>query len=92
MKISTALRLLLPLLPAALMAGVPTPASARDYPFCVIGDRWIDQDCRYSTIAQCRAAASGTGGHCAQNPRAMIAPQPMQEPQQRRGRRSQYID
>lgn len=50
-----------------LVAGlVPQPASAATiYPVCLYDrDR---NDCSFSTMAQCMAAASGTGGGCRAN-------------------------
>jgi hypothetical protein len=47
-----------------------SPASARDYPFCITGGDFGGSvgDCSFSTYAQCAAAASGRDAGCAANP------------------------
>ncbi|WOH78654.1 DUF3551 domain-containing protein [Bradyrhizobium sp. BEA-2-5] len=68
---------------AAGLANV-SPASARDYPWCVQG-RGVGYpgDCMYQTRAQCLASASGRNVTCGINPRAAYG-------QQRRGYRYRY--
>ena len=41
----------------------------RLYPWCAIigGGKGGATNCYFSTLAQCRAAASGSGGHCMRN-------------------------
>lgn len=60
---------------AALMLAIaatalPTRAEAYPvYPWCAfISGRGGATNCGFSTQAQCRAAASGNGGYCYQNP------------------------
>jgi hypothetical protein len=64
-------------IPAITTAG-PAPAQAGyDYPVClrVYGDPTYDE-CRYTTIAQCAATASGRAAQCFVNPfLASAAPQ-----------------
>ncbi|WP_430641104.1 DUF3551 domain-containing protein [Bradyrhizobium brasilense] len=61
-----------------------SPASARDYRWCVQG-RGVGYpgDCMYQTRAQCLASASGRNVTCGINPRAAYG-------QQRRGYRDRY--
>lgn len=63
---------------AALLAG-PTPAQAgTEYPWCAVySESTIGAtNCGFSTLAQCRAAISGAGGGCYQNPAYAIASPP----------------
>lgn len=41
-------------------------------------------DCRYSSLAQCSAAASGRSGQCVTNPYAANAQEPMARPYRQR--------
>jgi hypothetical protein len=65
---------------AAMSPIAAAPAQAGyDYPVClrVYGDPTYDE-CRYTTIAQCAAAASGRAAQCFVNPffaSAAVAPQ-----------------
>jgi hypothetical protein len=43
------------------------PAEARDYPFCM-RTRFDNDQCSFSSFAQCQATASGLGYTCFQNP------------------------
>jgi hypothetical protein len=46
-------------------------------PWCAfLGGRDGGYDCSYYTFEQCMATARGLGGSCAQNPRALYAPEP----------------
>ncbi len=46
-----------------------TPAAARDYPFCLMGRDFAGTgDCKFDTLAQCQASASGRQAICAANP------------------------
>jgi len=61
--------------------GMVPDASARDYPFCFIGEHYPSPlgDCSYDTYDQCRATAFGLRGYCDVNPyfdyrRAGVAP------------------
>lgn len=44
---------------------VPPATQAKEYAFCGSGLT----DCSYTTLAQCKAATSGTYGDCTRNPR-----------------------
>lgn len=47
-----------------------SPASARDYPWCLQGRTWGHPgNCQFSSRQQCMAAASGTFSSCGMNPR-----------------------
>jgi uncharacterized protein DUF3551 len=52
--------------------GMAHPHAARaeiTYPWCAqYGDRDGARNCGFSTYDQCRAALSGNGGYCEQNP------------------------
>jgi hypothetical protein len=65
-----------------------SPASARDYPFCITGGDFGGSvgDCSFSTYAQCAAAASGRDAGCAANPffKAGTDPRPDSARQSRR--------
>lgn len=67
-----------------LASSLPTPAEARDYPFCIKGRDYLSSvgDCSYSTYASCQAAASGRYAYCDRNPFYQGQPVP-----QRRSRR-----
>jgi hypothetical protein len=49
---------------------IPTPAAARDYPFCIKGEGYLSPvgDCRFDTYQQCLASASGRLNFCDANP------------------------
>jgi Protein of unknown function (DUF3551) len=66
---------------ALAVFGVVPDASARDYPFCFIGEHFPPPlgDCSYDTYQQCKAFAFGLRGYCDVNPyfdyrRAGVAP------------------
>ena len=53
-----------------------TPSSAKDYPYCLQGDRFsVPGDCSFETFAQCKATASGQRGDCNINPRFALGQQ-----------------
>ena len=83
---TTVLFAVLAFVPAFGVAGLAnvSPASARDYRWCVQG-RGVGYpgDCMYQTRAQCLASASGRNVTCGINPRAAYG-------QQRRGYRYRY--
>jgi hypothetical protein len=57
---------------ALATAGSFSPASAARY--CLQGGNWGHPgNCRFSTLHQCRAAASGTSASCGVNPRNAFA-------------------
>jgi Spy/CpxP family protein refolding chaperone len=52
------------------MAAVSTPASAKDYPYCLQGRQTgYPGECSYSSYQQCQASASGRDAFCGINPR-----------------------
>ncbi len=53
-----------------LAGGSPTPAEARDYPFCIVGRDYASAigDCSFPTYAACKATASGRYAYCQPNP------------------------
>ena len=54
----------------AVSAAVGTPASARDFPYCIKGCDFGAGagDCSFVSLAQCQATASGRDAYCAANP------------------------
>ena len=56
---------------ASAFAYMPTPAHARDYPWCAqYSERSVGaRNCGFVTFAQCQATISGVGGFCEPNPR-----------------------
>jgi hypothetical protein len=52
----------------AVSAAVATPASARDFPYCIKGCDFGAGDCSFVSLAQCQATASGREAYCAANP------------------------
>ena len=65
------------------------PAMAQNYPFCMeIYDRGGSRniDCRFTSLAQCQATASGQAGSCSANPNYSNRQAP-REPANRRPRR-----
>lgn len=66
---------------AMSLMNIPTPAEARDYPYCI--KRWGEPgpgDCRFTSFRQCLATSSGLNADCFRNPRLAFG-------QQRRMRR-----
>jgi Protein of unknown function (DUF3551) len=60
----------------AATVAAPTPASARDYPYCIQGGGWgVPGDCSYRSYAECQASLSGRYGYCNVNPRVAFARQ-----------------
>ena len=59
---------LAPLLAAACIYGMATPAHAETYPVCLAGGSANTIECDYTTLAQCQATASGGLGYCITNP------------------------
>lgn len=49
----------------ALFVSGPAVSQGREYAYCSSGLN----DCSYTTLAQCKAAVSGTPGDCTRNPR-----------------------
>ena len=49
---------------------MPSPALARDYPFCIKGADYDNSigDCSFDTYEQCLATASGRRAYCDANP------------------------
>ena len=54
----------------AVSAAVATPASARDFAYCIKGCDFGAgaSDCSFVSLAQCQATASGRDAYCAANP------------------------
>jgi hypothetical protein len=54
----------------------PSPAAARDYPYCLQGrDYGYPGNCQFTGYQQCMATASGTLSYCGITPRAAFAQQ-----------------
>ena len=52
-----------------LVASMALAKAEITYPWCAqYGDRDGARNCGFSTFEQCRAAISGNGGYCEQNP------------------------
>jgi hypothetical protein len=52
------------------VAAALSPASAREYRYCLQGREWgYPGNCQFSTYRQCMVTASGTYAHCGINPR-----------------------
>jgi hypothetical protein len=67
------MRHLLSALAALSMLGagavVASPASARDFPYCLQGrETGIPGDCQYRSYRECRSSASGRDASCGRNP------------------------
>lgn len=51
-------------------------SSAKEYPYCLQGDRFsISGDCSFESFAQCKATASGQRADCGLNPRFALGQQ-----------------
>jgi len=61
-------------LAAATLLGGWTFGFDRQGPVCLYDREYTN--CGYPSFAACRAAASGAGGYCAENPRYVEAPPP----------------
>lgn len=75
----------------AISAAQPAKAQTYDpnYPVCLHAYRWGGDnfECRYTSLAQCNATASGTGAQCVTNPyfaNAYEAPPGPRDPRRRR--------
>ncbi|WP_128970595.1 DUF3551 domain-containing protein [Bradyrhizobium tropiciagri] len=67
---------LLLILTIAGFAASASPASAREFKYCLQGRHWgYPGNCSFATYAQCRATASGTNAGCGVNPRYAFARQ-----------------
>jgi hypothetical protein len=67
---------LLLMLTIAGFAASAGPAAARDFKYCLQGRNWgLPGNCSFSTRAECKATASGTGATCGVNPRYAFARQ-----------------
>ena len=55
-----------------------------EYPYCLVPSRYTVGTCYYSTLEQCRAAASGNVGFCDRNPRYFAAQAPARPVRARR--------
>jgi hypothetical protein len=71
---------------SSISAVCPSPAAAREYPYC-IQSRIDSADCAYSSYDQCIATASGNGAVCIVNPSVAFAQQVPQHQRHRRVRR-----
>ena len=68
-----------------LLAGVPASRAEVLYPWCAqYGTRGGARNCGFSTYEQCRAAISGNGGYCIENPFWQRPPEPTGRGQSRR--------
>lgn len=56
---------------AGTLASMPTPARAREYPWCAQYSERTGggRNCGFVTFRQCLATVSGAGGTCEPNPR-----------------------
>ena len=67
---------------ALAIAGSTKPSSATIvYPWCAHYGGWMlggAPNCGFTTVAQCKAAVSGTQGTCQMNPWYEFPPQPQQ--------------
>ncbi|WP_458760845.1 DUF3551 domain-containing protein [Afipia sp. TerB] len=74
----TALLATLPLL-VITMAGA-SPASARDYPYCLEQYGPVSyRECAYSTMEQCKMSASGRAASCYRDPFFPVYEEPRRE-------------
>jgi hypothetical protein len=66
-----------------LLMGVHPARAEITYPWCAqYGDRDGARNCGFSTLEQCRAAISGNGGYCEENPmyRPLVETPPPRRP------------
>ena len=64
------MRLSAPAVLAICALGFASDARADvEYPYCLVPSRFTVGTCYYTTLEQCRAAASGNVGTCDRNPR-----------------------
>jgi Protein of unknown function (DUF3551) len=56
---------------AATFGGTPSPAHARDYPWCAQYSERMGggRNCGFVSFQQCQATVQGAGGFCEPNPR-----------------------
>jgi len=83
------LRFAVRFVPAALAVGAvaavgltPGTALARDYPFCIKGEHYLEPlgECSFDTLQQCKATASGLRAYCDVNPYYADAQAPIAYP------------
>jgi Protein of unknown function (DUF3551) len=73
-------------LAGAAASGTPIAQAEITYPWCApCGEQGGARNCGFATLDQCRAALSGNGGYCDQNP--MHRPGVESQPVSRRPRR-----
>lgn len=55
---------------AACVVSASSTAHARDYPYCIKGEDYMNAlgDCSFDTYEQCQASASGRLAYCDANP------------------------
>jgi len=66
-----------------LLVSVHSVKAEITYPWCAqYGDRDGARNCGFSTLEQCRAAISGNGGYCEENPmyRPALESSPVRRP------------
>jgi hypothetical protein len=61
---------------ALAMSAVPSTAEIT-YPWCAQYGGRDGRNCGFSTLQQCRAAISGNGGYCLENPMYQPIPAPI---------------
>jgi len=61
-------RIVLAIVPLALIAMPTGPAAARDFPFCLKGCDFGNGDCSFVSYQQCQATAAGRDAWCDVNP------------------------
>jgi len=65
---------------AAVVTLAASPASARDFPYCLQGDSWgYPGNCQFDSYQQCMATASGTKAGCDVNPVVAFRAQQQQD-------------
>jgi hypothetical protein len=75
-----------------LLANVPASRAEIIYPWCAqYGTRGGARNCGFSTYEQCRAALSGNGGYCIENPFWQRPPEPSGRGQSRRAPGTGYL-
>jgi len=60
------------LLASACIFSMAVPARAQTYPVCLAAADEDGMRCDYTSLEQCRATASGTGGNCFINPASAV--------------------
>jgi Protein of unknown function (DUF3551) len=77
--------LLVTLIFTAAVATGPRPATAQNYPWCLVNDQKGSTSCSFVSREQCMLSTGGNVGHCVANPATPSPPAPVRGPRRPNG-------